>query len=316
MAGFSTANNEHLIRTQVWDPDLKRVFEDELMGWRYVKMLNFPDGDTLNLPSIGSMQTRDYVENAQVLYDAMDTGNFTFTITDYKSAGTYITNKMKQDSYYMSELMAAFVPSMNRALAVNMEVRALAVGPESQTLADLNLINTAAHRWVGAGTNEIMTPIDFQRAKYALQKANVPMTNLIAIVDPSVEYALATVTNLVNLSNNPRWEGIVKTGISTGMRFITNIYGFDVYTSNNLKVNTASETISGRTAAAGVNNLFFSADTVARPFVGAIRQAPKVDSQYNQDFQREEYAVTCRYGIKTYRPEAFAVVVTDTDQVL
>jgi hypothetical protein len=320
MAGFSTSNTEHLFRTNVWDPDLKRTFEDELMGWRYVKMLNFAEGDTLNIPSIGTMNSRDYAEGQQVMYDAMDTGNFTFTITDYKSAGTYITNKMKQDSYYMSELMVSFVPSMNRALSVAMEVDILKTptpdGSNGQTTASTNSINGAEHRWVGLGTNETMTIKDFQKARYALQKANVPMRNLIAIVDPSVEYALATQTNVLNLlTPQPTWGGIVKTGLTTGTRFLTTIYGFDVYVSQNLHTNTASETIGSTTAAAGVNNLFFSADSIALPIVGAIRQAPKVDSQYNQDFQREEFVVTCRYGLKTFRRENMVIVVTDTDQV-
>ena len=66
MAGFSYAADEHLHRTNIWDPDLKRQFEDELMGWRWVKMLNFPDGDTLNIPSIGTMNHRNYAEGQHI----------------------------------------------------------------------------------------------------------------------------------------------------------------------------------------------------------------------------------------------------------
>jgi hypothetical protein len=33
------------------------------------------------------------------------------------------------------------------------------------------------------------------------------------------------------------------------------------------------------------------------------------------DFQREEYATTCRWGFKWYKPQNTVVVVTDTDQV-
>ena len=99
--------------------------------------------------------------------------------------------------------------------------------PDGQTASDLNSINNGDHRFVAGGTNEVITPQDFQRARYALQKANVPMTNLVAIVDPSVEYELATHTNLVNISNNARWEGIVRDGMSTGMKFLMNVYGFD-----------------------------------------------------------------------------------------
>src|SRR5688572_18175134 len=140
MAGFSTTNNEHLIRAEIWSREIKEVLEDTLIGTRYVRMLDFPDGDQLTIPSIGQMQSRDYTEGQQVMYDAMDTGEFTFTITDYKSSATYITNKMKQDSFYMNELVSSFVPKQARALAVAMEAKILAAGPVGQTASALNTI--------------------------------------------------------------------------------------------------------------------------------------------------------------------------------
>ena len=100
------------------------------------------------------------------------------------------------------------------------------------------------------------------------------------------------------------------------MRFIKNIYGFDVYTSQFLHTNASTENIGTPTTAAGaVNNLFFSAAGDAKPIVGAIRQSPKVDSEYNKDLQREEYVTTARYAFKLYRPENMVVVVTDVDAV-
>ena len=316
MAGFLASNDDHLIRSNLWSSQIKEVLEDELIGMKYVDMISdFPDGDTLNIPSIGQAETNDYVEGTQIKYTAMDTGNFTFTIDQYKSSATYITEKMKQDSFYMSRLVASFVPKQARALAKAMEIKILAVGPDAQTLTSLNPINGANHRFVGSGTSETIAPKDFALANYALDKANVPQNNRIAIVDPSVGYALSTMTNLVNVSNNPRWEGVIATGGLTGLKFEKNIYGFDVYTSQNLKVNAASETINSVTAAAGVNNLFFSAASDILPFVGLIRQPPKVDSEFNKDWQRDEYVTTCRYGFKLFRPENLVVVVTDTDQV-
>ena len=320
MAGFTTSSNDHLIRSNLWSARLKEILEDELMGTRYVDMItDFPDGDTINIPSIGQAEVNDYSEDASIQYNAMDTGNFTFSITDYKSSATYITEKMKQDSFYMDRLVSAFVPKQSRAIMKSMEVDILkqptpAVA-SGQTTDDANVINGADHRWIGSGTGETIAVADFAKARYALQMANVPMTNLVAVVHPSVEYELSTLANIVNVSNNPRWEGIVRDGISTGMQFLANIYGFDVYTSQNLHVNTASEAIGGVTAAAGVNNLFFSAAQDVLPIVGNIRQAPKVDSEFNKDRQREEYVTTCRYGFKFFRPENMVVVVTDTDQV-
>lgn len=317
MSGWTVASNDHLIRSNLWSSQLKELFEAELMGTKYVDFISdFPDGDTINIPSIGQAEVADYSENQAVKYTAMDTGNFTFSIDQYKQSATFITEKLKQDSMYASRLISSFVPKQNRAIQAAMETKILSVGPEAQTATSLNVINGADHRWVGSGASETMALTDFAKARYALRKAFVPMTNLVAIVDPSVEYALSTLTNLVNVSNNPRWEGIVKDGMSTsGMRFSMNVYGFDVYVSDYLKQNTTSETIDSVTAAAGVANLFFSASSDALPIVGAIRQAPKVDSEFNKDLQREEYVTTARYGFKLYRPENMVVVLTDTDQV-
>jgi hypothetical protein len=316
MSGFSTNTNNHLIRSNIWSSQLKDVNEDELMGLKYVNMLtDFPDGDTFNIPSIGQAEVYDYAEGQSIQYTAMDTGNYTFSISDYKASGTYITNKMKQDSFYMNQLVSSFVPKQARAIMKQMEIDLLKVGPEGQTSADTNTINGAYHRWVGSGSSETISVTDFAKARYSLQKANVPLTNLVAIVDPSVGFTLSTLTSLVDMSANPRWEGIVTSGISTGMKFIRNVYGFDVYESNNLKVNTASETIDGVTAAAGVSNLFFSAASDMLPFVGAVRQSPTVESEYKKDLQREEYVTVARYGFGLYRPENLVVVLTDTDQV-
>ena len=312
---FSTQTNQHLIRSNIWSSQLKELLQDELFAMRYVDMItDFGDGDTLNIPSIGQATYNNYTENQPVRYTAMDTGNFTFTINNYVSSGTYITEKMKQDSFYTSRLVSSFVPKQHRAIMKGIEVDVLNIGPAGQTASALNTINGANHRWVASGTNEVISVKDFALARYSLQMANVPMTNLTAIVHPSVEFELATLANLTNLSYNPRWEGIVSSGIATGMKFLVNVYGIDVYTSMNLPY-VGAETINGRSVTTGVANLFFSATPDVLPFVFAMRQPLKVDSDYNKDYQREEYVTTCRWGSKLYRPENLCVVLSDTDQV-
>ncbi len=307
----TTQNTEYLIRADLWSSQLKEIFEDELFATRYINWLSdFPDGEEFHIPSIGQGIAQDYVENQAVTYTALDTGEFLFRVTEYKQSGNYITNKMKQDSFYMSQLVSAFVPKQARALAKQLEVDALRVGPERQTASDPNAINGVAHRWVGTGTGNTISVEDFARARLALQKANVPMSNLVAIVDPSVEFTFNTLANITNVMNNPHWEGIVRDGIGTGMQFRANIYGFDVYVSQNLKQGL-TDNIYGHASTNGVANLFFSAAPDAVPFVGAVRQQPKVDGKYNQDLQREEFVTTTRYGLDLYREENLVVVLTD-----
>ena len=312
---FTTNNTPNLYRTQLWNAQLKEVFEDQLSGLNYVNMLtDFPDGDTWNIPSLGQAEVYNYEEGQAIRYSGLDTGNFQFSITDYIATGMYITNKVKQDSFYANQLAASFVPKMQRAIAVEMEKDLMAVGPAGQTASNVNLINGARHRFVASGTSEIVTIEDFAKARYALRKANVPMNNLVAIVDPSVTHTLSTLAGINNLSFNPQWEGIVSTGGTTGMRFVMNVHGFDVYESNYLR-RSGSETIDSKTSSVGINNLFFSADSMATPFIGAIRQAPVVESDYNKDLQREEYVMTARWGFKLYRPENMVIILTDDDQV-
>ena len=315
MAGFSVASNDHLIRSNLWTSQLKEVLEDDLFATKYIDWLtDFGDGDTMNIPSIGQMEVNNYAEGQAVSYTGMDTGNFTFTITEYKQSATYIYEKFKQDSYYMNQVVSSFVPKQHRAISKVMESLALSVGPDGQTASNTNTINGAYHRYIAGGANETMVVEDYAKALYALQKANVPATNLVAIVDPSVEFQLNTLTNIVNVSNNPMWEGIIATGMTTGMRFVKNIYGFDTYVSQNLK-SGISETVDSVTAAAGVANLFFSAASDVLPIVGSVRQPIKVDSEFNKDLQREEYVSTTRYGMKLFRPENMVVVISDNDQV-
>ena len=310
----TTANTALLTRQEVWSRELKDVLLDELMAQKYVRWLSeFPDGNTFTIPSIGEATVRDYVENSAVQYDALDTGEFQFSITEYVSSGTYITKQAMQDMYYMSQLVSSFVPKQRRAIEEKLETDILDLAESGQTATDTNTINGRAHRLVAGGASNVIDVTDFAEAKLALKKANVPMTNLIAVVDPSVGYTLETLTQLANVSNNAQWEGIVSSGITTGMRFIRNVYGFDVYESNYL-ASCGDATVDGTTAppAANAVNAFFSADASVVPFVGAWRQMPEVDAEYNKDLQREEYVTTARYGLALYRPENLVTVTSNT----
>lgn len=320
MSGMTTANSANLIRAEIWSNELKEILRDEMMAQSYVKMLDgFPDGDTFTIPSIGQAQVDDYVEDTEIKFRPMDTGEFQFSVTEYLSSGTYITEKSLQDSFYSAELVSRFLPEQERAIMAHFETTTLAA-PEVGVSANSNeLIDGIEHRWAASGTGAFMGVADFARARYALKKANVPDRNLVAIVDPSVEYTLNTLSNLVDVSNNPRWEGIVSDGIATGMKFIKNVYGFDVYTSNYLAdigdgaLNNSADAAVDFSTVGGKANLFFSADASVSPFVGAWRQMPKVDYEPQPTRQRHAYMTTARYGVKKYRPENLVVIPSKTN---
>jgi len=315
----TTGSSELLIRSELWSTELKEVLQDQLFGMQFVDTLvDFPDGNTFTVPSVGEAQVDDYVEDTDATYRPLDTGEWQFSIDEYLQSGTYITRKNEQDMYYMNQLVSGFVPKQERAIMKHVEAT-IFEKPEAILGASANsnyVINGADHRFAGSGTGGVMGLSDFAYAKYALKKANVPDTNMVAVVSPEVEVTLNTLSNLTNVSNNPRWEGIVDSNIATGMKFLYNIYGFDVYISNYLPDVTdsalptsalggtvAADTAVDFSSTAGKANYFFSAAPDVSPWKMAWRQPPVVDSEWNKDKQRTEFLTTARYGVKLYRPE-------------
>ena len=304
MSGFTNAKvNEHLVRTELWSAQLKDVLLDQLMGTKYLRMLNgFPDGNQFTIPSIGELPMRETDELTPVVYDTMDTGEFTFQIDRYVEAATFITDKAKQDSFYANQLIAMFPTKMRRALEENMETSVLQL-VNQQTLSDPNTINGAAHRFVASGnTNTTLSLDDFAKAKYALDKANATGAR-IAIIDPSQEFEFNKLVGAQAFTNNPAFGGMVNGGFvnsTTGMRFSRNIFGFDIYVSNYLPTTTESSLSSVSVPASPVVNMF----------VGAYRQMPRVEYERNKDLRRDEYVMNARFGLKLYRPECVVGVIS------
>lgn len=314
MAGFQDTTQQYLIRSNLWSRQIKELLLDELNAMKFVRIINdFPDGYTLNIPSIGEAETADFVEGQAVKYNQMDTGNFVFSFDQYKYSANAISEKFKRDSYYSSDVIAAFVPRQHRSLMEAVETRILAQANAGQTASDTNTINLAFHRYVGGGSGGALAFPDLAAAHYALTKANVPLVNLVGIIDPSVAYTLQTQSNTVSLlSPMPMWESVVKEGAVSGFKFRFNLYGFDLYVSNYLP-SVGTETVNSVQVTNGVANYFFSAapgDTL--PWVGGFRQMPTVYSEFNKDLQQEEYMTIAEYGFKLYRPENLVTILTST----
>lgn len=317
---MTTATSDLLIRAELWSNELKETLKDNLYATGWVDVLDgFPDGDTFTIPSVGDAQVEDYAEDDAVTYRPLDTGEWQFSITEYLQSGTYVTKKNLQDSFYMDRVASEFVPKQNRAIMERFETDVLQRPEALYTANQQGAINGAYHRMSGQATGGKVGLADFAYARWALKKANVPAQNLIALVDPSVEYEMNTLTNLVDVSYNPRWEGIISEGIDgSSFQFVKNIYGFDVYTSDYLSTvtdNALPEYDGTATNDYSSNNgkacYFFSATADILPWKAAWRQMPEVDTEYNKDYQRWEFVTTARYGTKIFRPENMVTIVTD-----
>lgn len=318
-SGFTVATNEHLIRSNLYSNEITRMFQDDLFAMRFVRTItDFPDGTTLNMPRMGQAETADFAEGQAIKYSKFDTGNFTFTIDQYKYSANSMSSKFKRDSFWASEVEAAFAPEQHRALMKAFEARVFNRANAAQTAANANLVNGSPHRLVASGTNQVLTFKDFMYAELSLRKANVPMRNLVAIVAPETAFQIqsqAAITGL--LSPIPQWGKVSIDGLVSGFQFKFNVFGWDVYVSNYLPTDI-TETISGTQPGNGTVttngqvNLFFSAEPGnTLPWIAAFRQMPTVYSEFNKDLQQTELLTICEYGVAVFRPENLVIILTN-----
>lgn len=312
MSIIDTTNSGVLIRTNVWSDFLKERLLEKLEAQRFVSLVDFKDGTTLNIPSIGQfVAQKDYVDGNEIEFQSPDLGNFTFSITESDAVGFALTDAQQEDIHYATEALARYMAEANRALEEQVEVEILKIINDNQTASGLNSINGAAHRFVAGATNDTLKTVDLRRAKFALKKANVPLRNLIAIVDHSVEESLRTDTDIqAAIQNTPKWADLISSGFSDDLNFLGSFEGIDIYTSNYLP-SGISETVDGDSITNGVANYVFSADPSVETLMFGWRRMPNMAYSRNETKKVDEYTGSQRYGTALFREEGAVTILSD-----
>jgi hypothetical protein len=318
-----TNNTTAFIEAQQYSQFILDNLHDYLLPegmWRDVS--DFGSGTTLNIKTVGTVTIQDAAEDTPLNFSPIDTGTITLAITDYVGDAWKVSDDLREDGSQVDTLMAMRAMESTRALGENHESRFLSVANAGQTNANVNLVNGRPHRWVAGGsggTSRNMTLQDFIAMKLAFDKAGVPAGGRIAVVDPIVEATLNSLSNLVNVSNNPMFEGIVTSGFARDHKFVKNIFGFDIWTSNYLPVKTATEALNASsyglandTAEIGdVANLFMCvADDSCKPVMHAWRRAPQTEGWRESAERADKFQVTSRFGFGVQRLDTLGVILT------
>jgi hypothetical protein len=319
-----TSNTSAFIEAQQYSQFILENLHDYLLPegmWRDVT--DFGSGTTLNIKTVGTVTIQDAAEDTPLNYSPIDTGTLTLTITDYVGDAWKVSDDLREDGSQVDTLMAMRAMESTRALGENHETRFLSVANAAQTAANVNLVNGRPHRWVAGGsgaTDRIIDLSDFVAMKLAFDKANSPAGGRIAIVDPVVEASLNTlVTQTASINYNPMFEGLVTEGFARDHRFVRNIMGWDVYTSNFLPKLTATEALNASsyglandTAEVGdIANIFMCvADDTCKPVMHAWRRAPQTEGWRDNEERADKYQVTSRFGLGAQRVDTLGVILT------
>jgi len=343
------ANNNPVIRAALYSEMMQEMIYDDFLPEGLSRDVSeFSDGSRILIPQMGEITVTDVVEESDMSVSnqqKIDVSNIELRITKYKGAMTAVTDELKQDSYKAAEIEASMPRKHLRALKLDYEADMLfTAGGNDQIVATTKLagnayagfypggvtagnqciVNGVPHRWLAGGTAGQLILDDFISAKLAMDKANIPYENRIAIVDPVVEASLNKLVGSYAFSNEQHWQDVLDTGFAKNNKFMGNIFGFDIYISN--RVNTLASTdaslqnfadaYSGATTTAtavtGMKaNVFMSlADDETKPLMSAWRKSPGMEGFRNVPKRQDEFYSTARWGFGIQRPEALITIAS------
>lgn len=308
-----TTNTQAFIEAEQYSAFILMNLHDGLLGSEYYRdVSDFGSGTTLHIKTVGSVAIQETSEDSALDYNPIESGEVTLQITDYVGDAWYVTDDLREDGSQVDQLMTARSVESTRAIQEHFETRFLAVAQAAQTDADANVINGFAHRIASAvataGKENTFELAGLIGMRLAFDKANVPANGRIFLADPVVE---ATLNGLVTITSDvtPFAESILRNGMSSGMRFVGNLYGFDIILSNRLPTGTFSDgTTSVSNAVANI--AMCVADDNTKPIMAAWRRQPRVEGDRNKDLRRDEFVTTCRFGLGAQRVDTLGVYIT------
>jgi hypothetical protein len=312
----STLNTTAFIESQQYSQFILRTLPTAILPSTFYRdVSDFGSGTTLNIKSIGTATIQEVEEDTPLIYNPIETGNITMSITDYVGDAWSVTDVLRQDGAQIEMLMAARSVEATRAIQQRFETRFHAVAYAGSTAASANTINGFAHRRRGLGANWTMDEDNLIELRLAFDKANVPQFGRVAIVDPVVAATFQKKVVLTSqLNMQPAFQGIMQNGFNNEHQFVMRLHGWDIWTSNLLPTVAAGTSVDGSASAstACIANLFMCiADDNCKPVMTAWRQPPKVEGERNKDRQRDEFLTTARWGMGVQRVDTLGVVITD-----
>ena len=307
-------NSTAFIESEQYSAFILRNLNDGLLpSTFYRNVSDFGSGSTLHIKTIGAVTVQDGAEEVPFEYTPIESGEVTMTITDYIGDAWYVTDELREDGSSVEALMAARSAESTRAIQEVFESRFLAKAQSLQTNANANAVNGFAHRIASAASGNVMQLADIIKMKLAFDKANVPMSGRVLIVDP---VTAATLDGQVSIGRDvtPFAERILQNGFAREHQYLMNLYGFDIITSNRLPKGTFSDgTTSVSNAVANI--AMCVADDNTKPVMGAWRRMPRVEGERNKDLRRDEFVTSARWGFGGQRVDTLGVYITSAVNV-
>lgn len=273
----------------------------------------FDHGETLNVPTTGTVGLYQGAEDSLPQYERLDTGRITLTINQYPETAWFYTNEFDEDMSLVSQLLAEHQNQARIAMREFVETTAFSTINSCHTAGNANLVNGKASRITATGSGNTVGLDDFVAMKLFHDKLGVPTGSRVAIVPPEVAGTIGKLVNDQAFVATPFIEGLLETGVSDTMEFIGRYHGYNILVSNRLP-ELGSETIGAVTVANAQPCLFLDLSQEShKPFMYAWRRPPKVEYEYKMDSGRHCYKMTGRFGTAPHRRTTVGIIVANTN---
>jgi hypothetical protein len=227
----------------------------------------FADGGKIgHIPFMSQYDARDKVASTAVTYDANTETEITLTINKHKYLAFLIEDIAKVQASY--PLQSAYRDAQTEAIARAIDT-------------DLAGLHASAGTNVAGGATA--DDVDMLSIVLALDLADVPQTQRAGVVNPKVMGDFRSVNKYV------AYDQTGEKGLATsGKTAISNVYGFDLYQTNNVAVDTVS------------HNLFFHKSAISL----AVQLKPTYKMEDSVDFIGIKSVLHTIYGFTVERSAA------------
>lgn len=290
---------------ELWSDEVIATYKANTVMVPLIQSLPFAGekGDTIHIPKPSRGSTTAVASGTAVTVQVETSGVFDLTVATHTEYSRLIEDIVKiqaldsMRAFYTDD--AGYAHALGLDTAIHNEAAKLAAG---STTAGSNysaavIGGDGSTTWVqtGSGNGSALTDAGIRRAIQSLDDANVPSRQR-ALVVPPVEKR-----RLMGLSRFTEQAFVGESGSSNTIRngLIGDIYGIPVYVSTNVPTVDSSDCTSYRPC------LLLQREAI----VLAEQLAPRVQTQYKQEFLSDLFTADTIYGLGTPRPEAGVVLM-------
>jgi N4-gp56 family major capsid protein len=314
---------------EIWAKDLIKRRDESLVLKDSVSHINFGGnkGDTIYIPYVSNLAVNSKSAGSPVTYQAFTDNRWQMTINRYKEVSFAIDNFL--EIFADRDLRAIYTERAGFALARDLEYAILA------ERAMINGYNSGSQ--VVSNSTSGLTYADILAANERLDKDDVPRQGRRLYIDPSQYYSLLAQDEFINADYN---SGNAVTTGQVGM-----ICGIPVKMTTSIVANsttgyTNGEGAAGQPTAGMAGSPYFPTQspalrngttvTASGLTAGyhtallchpdwcklAMKKLPKVDAEWNVDYQEWHIIQTQIYDVEGFRPDHAVIINSDEDSVI